>query len=66
MTVQGCEDESWYSLDRWYRNAQCYDYESSFASFMAAFHMAGMLPVIPGPCGLYRRQDMAVPGGPWV
>ncbi|ELR18601.1 chitin synthase [Acanthamoeba castellanii str. Neff] len=62
---RGCEDESWYSLDRWYRNAQCYDYESSFASFMAAFHMAGMLPVIPGPCGLYRRQDMAVPGGPW-
>jgi chitin synthase len=38
----------------WYRAAQCYDYESSLASFTGAFSLFGMLPVIPGPCGLYR------------
>lgn len=31
---------------------------------MAAFHLAGMLPVIPGPCGLSRRADMK--GEAWV
>jgi len=31
---------------------------------MAAFHLAGMLPVIPGPCGMSRRADMD--GTPWV
>jgi len=31
---------------------------------MAAFHLAGMLPVIPGPCGLSRYKDMK--GEPWV
>jgi len=64
MTVkQQKSEELWYSLARWYRSAQCYDYESSFSSYMAAFHLAGMLPVIPGPCGMSRRSDMA--GEPW-
>jgi cellulose synthase/poly-beta-1,6-N-acetylglucosamine synthase-like glycosyltransferase len=42
------------SLESIYRAAQCYDYESSLASFVGAFSLFGMLPVIPGPCGLYR------------
>jgi len=47
--------ERWYSLARLYRLAQCYDYESSFAAFMGSFHMAGMLPVMPGPCVMLWR-----------
>lgn len=47
------------SLIEWfYRAAQCYDFESSFASFMGGFAMFGFLPVIPGPCGLYRWSDL--------
>ncbi len=38
--------------------AQCYDFESSFSSFMGAFAIFGFLPVVPGPCGLYRWSDM--------
>jgi len=37
-----------------YRSMQCYDYESSLASYVGAFSIFGMLPVIPGPCGMYR------------
>lgn len=37
-----------------YRAVQCFDYEASLASFVGAFSTFGMLPVIPGPCGLYR------------
>ena len=47
-----------------FRAAQCYDYESSLAVFVGGFSLAGMLPVIPGPCGLYRYQaikEKAVP-----
>lgn len=37
-----------------YRSMQRYDYEASIASYLGAFSTFGMLPVIPGPCGLYR------------
>jgi len=49
---QGVDSED---LLAWmWREAQCYDYECSQASFTGAFSLFGMLPVIPGPCGLYR------------
>jgi chitin synthase len=41
-----------------------FDYESCLASFTGAFSLFGMLPVVPGPCGLYRYaaiRDEAVP-----
>jgi cellulose synthase/poly-beta-1,6-N-acetylglucosamine synthase-like glycosyltransferase len=41
-----------------YRGAQCFDFESSFASFVGAFATVGFLPVVPGPCGLYRWSLM--------
>lgn len=37
-----------------YRSMQRFDYEASLASYIGAFSTFGMLPVIPGPCGLYR------------
>lgn len=37
-----------------YRAMQCFDYEVSLACFTGPFSTFGMLPVIPGPCGLYR------------
>lgn len=56
--AQQGSDEHLFSLATMYRLAQCYDYESSFACFMGAFALFGFLPVIPGPCGLYRASDM--------
>jgi cellulose synthase/poly-beta-1,6-N-acetylglucosamine synthase-like glycosyltransferase len=60
---QGSE-EFLFGLKSMYRAAQCYDYENSLAAFVGAFSLFGMLPVIPGPCGLYRYsaiKDEAVP-----
>lgn len=39
-----------------YRSMQRFDYEASLASYVGAFSTFGMLPVIPGPCGLYRFE----------
>ena len=41
-------------VGRYFRSCQRYDFESSFACFMGAFALVGFLPVIPGPCGIYR------------
>jgi hypothetical protein len=43
---QGLEHES--LSEQMWRSAQRFDFESSTASFTAAFSLAGMLPVIPG------------------
>jgi len=45
-------------LARWYRSLQAYDYEASISSFQGAFALSGMLPVLPGPCGMYRYKDI--------
>eukprot|EP01114_Cavostelium_apophysatum_P023119 TRINITY_DN860_c0_g1_i1.p1 TRINITY_DN860_c0_g1~~TRINITY_DN860_c0_g1_i1.p1 ORF type:complete len:978 (-),score=270.57 TRINITY_DN860_c0_g1_i1:159-3092(-) len=63
--AQQGSDESLFSLATCYRLAQCYDYESSFACFMGAFALFGFLPVIPGPCGLYRAADMLGKARDW-
>ncbi|KNC87237.1 hypothetical protein SARC_00623 [Sphaeroforma arctica JP610] len=47
-------------MQMWYRAVQAYDYEASISSFLGAFSLIGMLPVIPGPAGLWR---MSVVGG---
>eukprot|EP00027_Filamoeba_sp_ATCC50430_P013107 CAMPEP_0168572516 /NCGR_PEP_ID=MMETSP0413-20121227/17981_1 /TAXON_ID=136452 /ORGANISM="Filamoeba nolandi, Strain NC-AS-23-1" /LENGTH=959 /DNA_ID=CAMNT_0008605581 /DNA_START=106 /DNA_END=2981 /DNA_ORIENTATION=+ len=56
---QGSED-SW--IEWLYRQAQTYDFESSFSNFMGAFAIFGFLPVVPGPCGLYRWKLMTSEG----
>eukprot|EP00122_Pirum_gemmata_P006001 Pgem_evm1s5485 len=48
-------------LAMWYRSAQAFDYESSISAFQGAFSLCGMLPVIPGPCGMYRMSDISGP-----
>ena len=33
-------------------------YEATFAAFVGAFSITGMLPVIPGPCGLFNMKHL--------
>eukprot|EP00124_Ichthyophonus_hoferi_P000711 Ihof_evm10s28 gene=Ihof_evmTU10s28 len=54
--MQETEDEGFIAM--WYRASQAYDYEASISSFQGAFSLVGMLPVLPGPCGLYRMSDI--------
>lgn len=48
-------------LQMWYRASQAYDYEASISAFQGAFSLCGMLPVLPGPCGMYRMHDIRGP-----
>lgn len=50
--------ESTISLATWLRMVQLYDFESSNVIYNGAFSLGGMLPVIPGPCGLYRASNI--------
>jgi cellulose synthase/poly-beta-1,6-N-acetylglucosamine synthase-like glycosyltransferase len=52
------ERESCCSFAALYRHAQGFDYEASTACFNGAFALVGCLPVIPGPCGMYRFKLM--------
>eukprot|EP00047_Mylnosiga_fluctuans_P021977 m.111624 g.111624 ORF g.111624 m.111624 type:complete len:1457 (+) comp9094_c0_seq1:188-4558(+) len=45
----------------WLRQVQRFDFESAFEAYMGAFSSAGILPVIPGPCGLYRYRTLSTP-----
>lgn len=53
---QGSDECCCISYEAFLRAAQRFDYESSLASFVGGFSLFGMLPVIPGPCGLYRYE----------
>lgn len=44
--------------ERMIQFAQVFDFEATTSSFTSAFSLSGMLPVIPGPCGLYRYEAM--------
>lgn len=50
--------ESMFSIAYMLRMVQLYDFEMSNAVYNGAFSLGGFLPVIPGPCGLYRASDM--------
>ncbi len=63
---QGNPEESFFSIDSLLRHAQMYDYESSFACYMGTFALVGFLPVIPGPCGLYRTSTLYPEGASYV
>ncbi len=43
------------------RSSQAFDYEATSASFTSAFAAAGLLPVLPGPCGMYRYSSIRGP-----
>lgn len=51
---QGSDNESVFSLDFILRMVQLGDFELANCVYNGAFHIGGLLPVIPGPCGLYR------------
>ena len=53
-------DEHFFSLSTILRNVQLFDFESSNALYNGAFSIGGYLPVIPGPCGVYRSRDILV------
>ncbi|XWV24676.1 hypothetical protein QJ856_gp1107 [Tupanvirus deep ocean] len=50
--------ESSFSLETILRMVQLYDFESSNVIYNGAFSLGGMLPVIPGPCGMYRATNL--------
>lgn len=58
--MQGDPDESSFSVASMLRHAQRFDYESSFVCYTGTFSAVGFLPVVPGPCGLYRT-DVLIP-----
>eukprot|EP00808_Paulinella_micropora_P019481 g65235.t1 len=43
---------------RWYRAVQAFETEQALNAYAGAFSMLGLLPVIPGPCGLFRWEDI--------
>jgi cellulose synthase/poly-beta-1,6-N-acetylglucosamine synthase-like glycosyltransferase len=51
-------NESWFSLASVLRQAQKFEFENVNAVYNGAFNLGGCLPVIPGPCGLYRASDI--------
>lgn len=60
--MQGDDEESLLWVNHMLRRVQCFDYEASLACFMGAFSIAGFLPVIPGPCGLFRMRHLLESG----
>lgn len=54
---QGSQESS-ISIDTLLRMVQLYDFESSNVIYNGAFSLGGMLPVIPGPCGMYRASNI--------
>lgn len=51
-------NESMISIETLLRMVQLYDFESSNIIYNGAFSLGGLLPVIPGPCGLYRSFNL--------
>jgi cellulose synthase/poly-beta-1,6-N-acetylglucosamine synthase-like glycosyltransferase len=51
-------DEWLFGFKSMYRAAQGFDYYSSGSCFTFAFSFAGVLPVIPGPCGMFRLEPL--------
>ena len=47
-----------YSFGYFLRKIQLFDFELANAVYNGAFDLGGLLPVIPGPCGMYRAEDL--------
>lgn len=50
--------ESIFSFSYILRMLQLFDFELANAVYNGAFSLGGLLPVIPGPCGMYRAKDL--------
>lgn len=55
---QNMNDESWFSVSKFFRIIQLADYEVSYATYTGAFSAAGCLPVLPGPCAMFRYSGL--------
>ena len=52
----GCK-QPWATLmEAWMRGVQAYDVESGLCTFNGMHANAGFLPVLPGPCGMFRAK----------
>ncbi len=51
-------DESTISIGKFFRIIQLADYEASYAIYTGAFSAAGCLPVLPGPCAMFRYSGL--------
>ena len=51
-------DESIISIEKFFRIIQLADYEASYAIYTGAFSAAGCLPVLPGPCAMFRYSGL--------
>jgi cellulose synthase/poly-beta-1,6-N-acetylglucosamine synthase-like glycosyltransferase len=58
MRDQQGSNESIFSFGCILRMIQLFDFEYANAGYNGAFSLGGLLPVIPGPCGLYRASDI--------
>ena len=58
MRDQQGSTESIFSIGYVWRMVQLYDFEYANTGYNGAFALGGLLPVIPGPCGLYRSSDL--------
>lgn len=55
---QNEDDERWYSFSKYLRIVQLADYELTYATYTGAFGGIGCLPVLPGPCALFRYSGL--------
>lgn len=51
-------DEGILSIGKFFRIIQLADYEASYAVYTAAFAAIGFLPVLPGPCAMFRYSGL--------
>ncbi|ARF09660.1 glycosyltransferase [Indivirus ILV1] len=51
-------DEGIISVGKFFRIIQLADYEASYAIYTGAFSAAGCLPVLPGPCAMFRYSGL--------
>ncbi len=60
MTAEEQDDtnEGVFSVSKFFRIIQLADYEASYAIYTGAFSAAGCLPVLPGPCALFRYSGL--------
>ena len=56
--TQQNSDVGTFSLGNMLSLVQLYDFESSNVIYNGAFSLGGLLPVVPGPCGLYRADNL--------
>ena len=53
---QQLSNETIWSMETLLRLVQLYDFEMSNVIYNGAFSLGGCLPVIPGPCGMYKTE----------